>query len=155
MKKVNVDFISPMEGTIIPIESVEDDIFSDKVMGDGFAINPTKGEVVAPFDGEIRVLYPGGHAIVIANDKGVSVMIHIGLELYKLGPELFKVYVKQGQIVKKGEILIKINMKKAIKSKLSLVSPIVFINKEKVEVLKSNVSVNLKEGNLLEIYTES
>lgn len=155
MKKVNIDFISPMEGTIIPIETVKDDIFSDKVMGDGFAINPIKGEVVAPFDGEIRVLYPGGHAIVIANDTGVSVMIHIGLELYKLGPELFKVYVKQGQIVKKGEILIKINMKKAIKSKLSLVSPIVFINKEKVKVLKSNVSVKLKEGNLLEIYTES
>lgn len=154
MKKVNIDFISPMEGTIIPIESVEDDIFSDKVMGDGFAITPIKDEVVAPFNGEIKVLYPGGHAVVLAHETGVSIMIHIGLELYKLGQDIFKVYIKQGQKVKQGERLIKINMKKAMKSNLSLISPIVFLNKEKINLLKCNEFVKLKEEDIIEIYNK-
>lgn len=152
MKKVNIDFISPMAGNIVPIESVEDEIFSEKVMGDGFAIIPNDDKVVAPFDSEVKVLYPGGHAIALVHESGVTVMIHIGLELYKLGPELFKIYVEQGQKVKQGDTLVKVNLKKAMKAKLSLISPIVFINKEQIKVLKNNQNIELKEKDLIEIY---
>ncbi|KUO71028.1 MAG: hypothetical protein APF77_15120 [Clostridia bacterium BRH_c25] len=154
IKKVNIDFISPMAGNIVPIESVEDEIFSDKVMGDGFAIIPTDGRVVAPFDSEIKVLYPGGHAIVLAHESGVAVMIHIGLELYKLGPELFEIYVEQEQKVKKGDILVKVNLKKAMESGVSLISPIVFINNEQIKVLKNNQNIALKERDIIEIYRD-
>lgn len=152
MKRVDIDFLSPMTGTVVPIESVEDEVFSEKVMGDGFAIIPTGDKVVAPFDSEIKVLYPGGHAIALEHESGVTVMIHIGLELYKLGPELFKIYIEQGQRVKKGDLLVKINMKKAAASKLSLISPIVFVNKEQIKVLKNNQNVEIKDRDIIEIY---
>lgn len=153
-RRIDVDFISPMAGSIVPIESVEDEIFRDRVMGDGFAILPSGDKVVAPFDSEIKVLYPGGHAIVLVHESGVAVMIHIGLELYKLGPELFEIYVKQGQMVKQGDVLVRINLEKALKAKVSLISPIVFVNKERVRVLKNNQSVCLKEKDIIEIYID-
>lgn len=98
-KKKGVDLLAPLNGTIIPLEEVPDPVFSQKMMGEGVAIQPTGGHVYAPFSGEIIMITPTKHAIAIRSKSGVEVLIHIGLETVSLKGEGFKLAVKEGEHV--------------------------------------------------------
>ena len=97
-------------------------------MGNGIAINPSKGEVKAPLDGEVTVLFPTGHAIGIKGDNGAEVLIHVGMDTVTLNGEGFDVKVKQGDRVKKGQVLVNFDID-FIKSKnLSTITPVIVTN---------------------------
>ncbi|WP_026695856.1 N-acetylglucosamine-specific PTS transporter subunit IIBC [Peribacillus kribbensis] len=130
------DFVMPIEGEIIPITEVEDQVFSQKMMGDGFAIIPSKGSVVSPVDGEILNVFPTKHAIGIKSKQGYEILIHIGLDTVNLKGEGFTVLVKDGETVTKGQELIQFDLEKIKKSVPSTATPVIFTNLTKLDVKK-------------------
>ncbi len=145
------DFIAPIKGKLLSIECVEDEIFSDRVMGDGFAIEINGREIVAPFDGEIGATFPSGHAVCVIGDNGIQVMIHIGLETHKLPGQIHKLQVQKGDRVKAGDLLVISDYKKIRKNKAHSLCPIVFLNDERVELLKENQDVDVREEDIISI----
>ena len=100
------EVMSPLTGEVLPIEKAEDEVFASKVMGDGVVILPETTDVYAPFDGTIATLFPTKHAIGLVSDKGAGILIHIGINTVDLNGEGFKIFVKQGDSVTKGDKLI-------------------------------------------------
>jgi PTS system N-acetylglucosamine-specific IIC component len=130
------DFVMPIKGEIIPITDVEDQVFSQKMMGDGFAIIPADGSVVSPVDGEVMNIFPTKHAIGIKSKQGYEILIHIGLDTVNLKGEGFTVLVEEGMQVKKGQTILKFDLDFIKKSAPSAVTPVVFTNLAKLTVKK-------------------
>ena len=89
-------FVSPMEGTLIRLEDVPDAVFSEKMMGDGFAVELTGGCITAPVSGVLESAFPTGHAFGIRTREGMEVLLHIGLDTVQLKGKGFEVQVRQG-----------------------------------------------------------
>lgn len=107
---------SPVEGKAISLKETSDEVFSSEALGKGIAIVPAKGEVVAPADGTLAVLYPTLHALGFVLDNGAELLIHIGVDTVELKGEGFKKFVEQGARVKKGDKLVSFDIE-AIKAK--------------------------------------
>ncbi len=122
------EIINPIEGEIISITEVPDQVFSGKMMGDGFAIIPSEGTVVSPVDGEIVNVFPTKHAIGILSKGGKEILIHIGIDTVKLNGEGFEVLVAQGDKVTKGQQLVKVDLHFIRENAPSTITPVVFTN---------------------------
>ncbi|NDP53250.1 PTS transporter subunit EIIC [Staphylococcus aureus] len=101
---------APLTGEVTPLSEVPDQVFSEKMMGDGIAIKPSQGEVRAPFNGKVQMIFPTKHAIGLVSDSGLELLIHIGLDTVKLNGEGFTLHVEEGQEVKQGDILINFDL---------------------------------------------
>ncbi|ETA82350.1 beta-glucoside-specific PTS transporter subunit IIABC [Youngiibacter fragilis] len=112
----NLEVGACVEGEMINIEQVNDPVFSGKSMGDGVAIIPSKGVITAPVEGTIEAAFPTGHAIGIRSSGNVEILIHVGINTVELNGEYFKLLVKQGEKVVKGQELIRFDLE-AIKNK--------------------------------------
>ena len=139
------EFVSPATGKIIPIEQVEDETFASKILGDGFAVELTDGEVIAPFDGEVTAAFPTGHAYGLKREDGLECLIHIGLDTVELNGAGFDVKVKQGDQVKQGQLLVKVNLEQVTGAGKSLVSPIAFPSGASFTLLKNDSAVKGEE----------
>ncbi|HZK22777.1 MAG TPA: glucose PTS transporter subunit IIA, partial [Atopostipes sp.] len=102
--------LSPMDGEVVPLEKVNDEVFSSKMMGDGIAILPSDGKVYAPVAGEITVAMDSNHAVGIQSDEGAEILIHIGIDTVEMKGEGFKSYVKQGDQVAVGDLLLEADL---------------------------------------------
>ncbi|NCB33253.1 MAG: PTS glucose transporter subunit IIA [Erysipelotrichia bacterium] len=118
---------SPVDGDIVPLEKVNDIVFSNKMLGDGIAVKPTSGEVYSPVNGIVTVLFPTKHAIGIEGDNGEIVIIHIGIDTVELNGKGFEALVKQGDNVYAGQLLILIDLE-LISSKYDPTTMIVIEN---------------------------
>ena len=103
-------FAAPANGTVHPITEAPDEAFAGKMMGDGFFITPTDGNVVAPCDSEVMFVFDTKHAIGMKADDGTEYLIHYGVDTVKLGGQGFEVFVQNGQKVKKGEKLMQVDL---------------------------------------------
>ena len=103
-------FYSPMSGRILPVSQSADEMFASRALGDGMAVDPADGLVCAPCDGTVTMIFPTGHAMGIASDSGFEVLIHAGIDTVKLNGEGFEVFVEQGQHVKKGDRLLRMDL---------------------------------------------
>lgn len=103
-------FIRPVEGQIIPLENVNDDVFSRRIMGDGVAIVPSQGVLRAPADGTVVNVFESGHALSLLTDAGVELIFHIGIDTIRLQGDGFHPLVKEGQHVKSGDTLIEFSL---------------------------------------------
>ncbi|KRN28156.1 beta-glucosides PTS, EIIBCA [Lactobacillus selangorensis] len=103
---------APVEGTIIPLTSVKDEVFASEAMGKGLAIVPSNDEVVAPANGTISAVYPTGHALGMIDDSGAEILIHIGINTVELKGKYFKTLVKQNEHVTAGQPLVKFDREK-------------------------------------------
>lgn len=92
-------------GQLLAIEDVKDPTFSQKMLGDGYAVEPSDGKVVSPVDGEIMTVFPTKHAIGIKTDDGLEILVHMGLDTVELKGEPFTVNVSEGQKVRHGDLL--------------------------------------------------
>jgi len=135
-KSKGVTVLSPTGGEIISLESVNDEVFSQKMVGDGIAIIPHNGTFVAPFDGEITKLFSTLHAYSIKHKSGLEVIVHIGLETVSLAGDGFEALVSQGEIVKAGEIVIKADLEKIKSLGKDMVTPIVITQMQKYTSLE-------------------
>lgn len=106
---------SHLNGTVVRIEDVEDDVFSQKILGDGIAVEPSEGKLYAPCDGKVDSVFDTKHAINILSTDGAEVLLHIGIDTVKLGGKHFEAHVTDGQEIKKGDLLISFDIE-AIKA---------------------------------------
>ena len=146
-------FISPLEGEIKPLTEVPDAVFSEKMMGDGFAIIPSEGTVVSPVSGTIVTFFPTKHAIGILSDSGREILIHVGIDTVKLEGKGFEALVEQGDRVKEGQPLLKIDIDYISEHAPSIITPIIFTNLfdgESISIKKLG-HVELKEENIITI----
>lgn len=116
---------APLTGWAAPLSEVPDVVFSDAMLGGGLAIEPTEGEVLAPFDGVVAVLPLSRHAVSIRSDDGLEVLIHVGLETVALKGEGFIAHVAEGQRVRTGDRLLSFNPQTVALGAKSLITPIV------------------------------
>ncbi|WP_426447319.1 glucose PTS transporter subunit IIA [Paenibacillus sp. S-38] len=128
-----VMFSSPMQGRMIPLEEVPDKIFAGKLVGNGVAFLPEKGELVAPVSGRIMHLYPTLHALGIETEQGLQVLLHIGIDTAGLQGKYFTSYVKEGDQVEAGQLLIRFNLQKVKNNCKSLATPMLITNVEAVK----------------------
>lgn len=128
MKKNKVQVFSPLNGQVVPLEQVPDPVFSQKMMGEGVAIMPTGGDVVAPIDGTVVLISKTKHAIGIRTRDDIEVLIHVGLETVALKGEGFSVFVNEGDTVSVGQKLMEVDWD-VIKDKVpSIITPVVITN---------------------------
>lgn len=119
---------SPLKGTVIPLDQVEDEAFSSGVLGKGAAVIPEEGVLWAPADGTISAMFPTGHAIGMVTESGAEVMMHVGMDTVKLNGEGFKPLIKAGDQVRKGQPLLEFDMKLIQEAGYSLVTPVLVTN---------------------------
>ncbi|MFJ5624923.1 glucose-specific PTS transporter subunit IIBC [Peribacillus loiseleuriae] len=139
-------FVSPITGKIKPISEVPDAVFAEKMMGDGFAILPTDGAIVSPVDGTIVNLFPTKHALGIESDNGLEILIHVGIDTVKLEGNGFEALVAQGDKVKRGQSLLKVDLAYVKEHAPSIITPIVFTNLKEGESIKIEKSGTVESG---------
>ncbi|PTM59832.1 glucose-specific PTS transporter subunit IIBC [Desmospora activa] len=147
---------APMKGKILSITEVPDEVFAGKMMGEGFAIEPSDGTVVSPVDGKVINVFPTKHAIGIQSDNGIEILLHVGIDTVKMEGEGFTLHVEQGATVKRGQKLLKVDLDLVRKKAKSTITPIVITNLsegEKVDLLKEG-DVGSGETGIVAISTE-
>ena len=105
-KGVTEDVYSVADGQVVALEQVEDPVFAQKMMGDGFAVEPTNGNIVSPVTGTVSSIFPTKHALGLVTDSGLEVLVHIGLDTVSLEGKPFTVHVSEGQKVVAGDLLV-------------------------------------------------
>ncbi len=120
--------LSPMEGLVKELSSIEDEAFSSLALGNGIAIDPKDGKVISSVTGTVMTVFPMKHAIGIISDTGVEILIHLGVNTVMLNGMYFESYVKEGDRVKCGDILIEIDIDKVKEEGYSMISPIIITN---------------------------
>ncbi len=143
-------FAAPVSGTVMPVSDVEDQVFASKAMGDGIAIDPADGKIYAPFSGEITVAFPTGHAYGLKAANGKEVLIHIGMDTVELNGKGFTPAVKQGDIVKQGDLLTTVDLEYIRSQGKPVVTPVIFTDGTAVELLKTG-TVAAKETDIIKI----
>ncbi|CEG23919.1 PTS system glucoside-specific EIICBA component [Planococcus massiliensis] len=142
---IDKDFFMPIDGKIIPLAEVPDDVFAKEMMGPGFGIIPSGNMLHSPIDGKVVTVFPTKHAIGIQTDTGVELLIHVGLDTVKLKGEGFEALVEQGQLVQAGDALLKLDLAYLEANAPSIVTPVIFTNLtgQKLQMLKDG---NQKQG---------
>ncbi|WP_225418469.1 PTS sugar transporter subunit IIA [Lacticaseibacillus daqingensis] len=103
--QLSTEFVAPVDGQLIPITSVNDPVFSQKMIGDGFAVIPNNGTLVSPASGEISSVFPTKHALTITTETGLEVILHLGLDTVSLNGTPFSLTVVAGQHIQAGDLL--------------------------------------------------
>ncbi|HBR1080615.1 TPA: PTS glucose transporter subunit IIA [Klebsiella quasipneumoniae subsp. similipneumoniae] len=136
-EKNNIEGImNPIKGNVIPLEEVEDEVFSSGALGKGLAIVPVEGKVLAPFDGTVVSVFPTLHAICLESNNGVELLIHVGIDTVSLKGAPFKSYIEKGQKVTSGQLMIEFDIGAISAAGLSLHTPVIITNLEETSELE-------------------
>lgn len=139
-KNKGIQISAPMEGKLVSIREVSDPTFSEEILGKGVAIIPSENQVFAPVDGTIRTVFPTGHAIAIVANEGAEILIHVGIDTVKLNGRHFSIHVKEGDVVKKGVLLIEADIKQIKAEGYDVITPVIVCNSQdftKIEMEKT------------------
>lgn len=128
LSKRKLHIYAPINGEVIPLEQVPDPVFSEKMMGEGIAIIPTGGNVHSPINGTVILLSETKHAVALRSNNGTEILIHIGLDTVLLKGQGFTVFVKEGDFVSLGQVLMKVDWDYVKENASSIVTPIVITN---------------------------
>ena len=140
---------APVTGEYIPLSDIPDDVFASGMLGDGCGVIPYTNEVVAPVDGHVEMIADTKHAIAIRSEKGVDVLIHIGLDTVELNGEGFEVKVQKGEHVQKGQLLMNIDLDGIKANAKSEVSAVVIMNSSDYKEICIEVPQNHKTSEVL------
>lgn len=132
-----LEISSPVSGKVIPLEEVKDPTFSQKLLGDGFAVEPVDGTVKAPVDGTIGVAFETGHAVGMTAENGTEILIHIGIDTVDMNGNGFRMMVRDGQKVKKGDILVGADLEEIRKAGKDTAVMVIFTSGEKAEEIRT------------------
>lgn len=127
-EKNTLELPSVVDGKIIPIEEVEDQIFSNKMIGDGYGVRPTGKVIYSPVDGKVEQIASTKHAIYLSTANNVKLLIHIGLDTIELKGKGFKSNIEKGMDVHRGDILVEIDPKFIIDEGYNPVIAVVILN---------------------------
>ena len=135
-KTAHVQVLAPLTGVMVPIESVPDPVFAQKMVGDGFSIDPFDGTVFAPVSGEIADLQNAHHALTIRTPEGIEILIHIGLETVSLEGRGFTPHVARGDKVAAGDKLITFDVDRVAREAKSLLTQVVVANMDAIASIR-------------------
>ena len=121
---------APMAGEAVAITEIPDPTFSEGLLGNGIAIKPTDGKVYAPVNGTVDTAFDTGHAVSLVSDNGIEILIHVGLETVGLNGAPFQMKVKNGQKVKKGDILLIADLEAIKAAGLPTITPVLVCNSD-------------------------
>ena len=122
------DFYAPMAGKAVAVTEVPDPTFSEGMLGNGIAIEPTEGNVYAPCDATVDMMFTTGHAVSLVADCGAEILIHVGLETVGLEGKPFTVHVANGDKVKKGQLMIEVDLDAIKAAGLPTITPVLVCN---------------------------
>lgn len=141
--------LAPVSGKVIPLSEVRDEAFAGGILGQGAAVIPENGEICAPCDGVISVMYPTGHAVGIKSDIGAEILIHVGMDTVTLNGSCFAVKVKAGDYVKEGQLLVRANIEGIKKEGLDITTPVIVANTADYMQIKTVAEESVKSGEVL------
>ncbi|CAI3253808.1 PTS transporter subunit EIIC [Enterococcus cecorum] len=145
----SVDLVAVANGEVIAIEAVADPVFSGKMMGDGFAVEPTDGTIVSPVNGTIKSVFPTKHAIGIETKEGVEVLVHMGIDTVSLEGKPFSVKVKEGDQVQAGQVLAQVDLEALQQADKKATMIVVFTNMDKIQAFELTQKGSQQSGNTI------
>lgn len=128
------ELLAPFDGEVIELDQVDDPVFAGKMMGEGFAIIPSGNELISPCNGTVVQVFKTKHAIIIKDEFGLELIIHVGLDTVKLKGEGFDVKVTDGQKISKGDLLMLVDLKYIEEQGKATVTPVVITNMQGVTI---------------------
>ena len=135
-KGVTEEVYSVADGQVIELEQVKDPVFSQKMMGDGFAVEPANGNIVSPVSGTVSSVFPTKHALGLVTEAGLEVLVHIGLDTVSLEGKPFDVKVSEGQAVAAGDLLVKADLGAIQAAGRETTTVVVFTNGDVIKSVK-------------------
>ncbi len=144
-----IEVASPMKGEVVKLSAVPDQVFASGALGDGVAIIPEDGKVYAPFDGVVTAVMDTGHAIGITGDNGVDILIHVGLDTVNLEGAPFKYAVKDGEKIKKGQLVLTADLDMIRAKNCQTYTPVIITNTDDYVSVKQGSDHQVKVGDLL------
>ena len=137
---------SHLNGTVVDLEDVEDDVFSQKILGEGIAVEPSEGKLYAPCDGKVDSVFDTKHAVNILSSDGAEVLLHIGIDTVKLGGKHFESHVSDGQEIKRGDLLITFDIE-AIKAEgYKVTTPLIIGNTDDYSAIAAAAQGKISAG---------
>ena len=140
---------APIPGKAVPITEVPDPTFAEGLLGNGIAIEPTEGKVYAPCDGTVEMMFSTGHAVSLTADFGAEILIHVGLETVGLEGKPFTVHVANGDKVKKGQLMIEVDLEAVKAAGLNTITPMLICNTDDYGTFNTFVGKNVTNGDVV------
>lgn len=137
---------SPLTGKVVPLDKVEDEVFSKRMLGDGAAVEPVDGKLYSPCDGTVESVFDTGHAVNLRGADGAEILLHIGIDTVKLNGKYFTAHVQNGQSVKRGDLLLSFDMKGIKNEGYRLTSPVVICNSDEYSSIVTVPDGDIKAG---------
>lgn len=137
---------APISGKVIDLSEVKDEVFASRMIGDGIAIEPSEGSLIAPFDGKVKQIFSTGHAVVLESKEGLAILIHIGIDTVNLKGEGFKILVDEGQKITLGDPIIAFDMDFIKNSQYYLQTPVVIPEGDNVKAIEFTKEKYVKKG---------
>lgn len=138
--------VSPLNGKVLPLSEIKDEVFSSGAMGQGIAVEPSEGVLRAPADGKIALVFPTGHAVGLNTEKGAEILMHIGMDTVNLNGQGFETLVQKGQEVKAGEPLVKFNIDAIKQAGYEVTTPVIVTNTQSYKEVKPIADGEVKVG---------
>ena len=142
---------SPVDGQVVALESVKDDVFSQKLVGDGVAIIPMSDVFTAPIDGKITKIFSTNHAYSIKSTKDLEVMVHIGLETVALEGKGFERLAKEGDEVKAGDPIIRVDLPYIREHAKDIITPVIISDESDVKSIDKRLNIVKSQDMIMEV----
>lgn len=140
---------APVAGQAVAIQEVNDPTFSEEMLGKGIAIKPSAGKVVAPCDASVDMMFETGHAVSLMADCGAEILIHVGLDTVNLKGKHFTVHAKNGDKVKKGDLLMEFDPEAIAAEGYDIITPVVICNSGDYGTFKTHIGNAVAPGELV------
>lgn len=148
LKRKTREILSPVDGKVVEIERVDDEVFANKMAGDGVAVIPVSDTFCAPIDGVISKIFSTNHAYSIKSDKDLEVMVHIGLETVALKGEGFERLANEGERVEAGDPVIRVDLPYITEHAKDIVTPVIVSDESDAKEIKKRYNI-VKTGDII------
>ena len=145
-KDKGIEIGSPVKGKAVPISKVSDPTFGEEILGKGVAIQPADGKIYAPADGTIEMLFDTKHAVSMTTTEGVELLVHIGLDTVALKGEHFTAHKENGDAVKKGDLLISVDLEAVKGAGYDVITPMVVCNTSDYQTVEAVTGSDVNPG---------
>ena len=139
-----IEVVTPMSGVVLELTDVPDPVFSGKMVGDGFAIEPISGSVLAPVSGQVVQIFPTNHAFGIRTEEGLEILVHVGIDTVQLKGEGFTAFIKAGDQVVQGQKVLEVDLAVLKNAGKSIITPVVITNLTAVAHFELNMTGELQ-----------
>nr|WP_252191883.1 PTS glucose transporter subunit IIA [Roseburia inulinivorans] len=145
-KDKGIEIGAPVKGKAVPISQVSDPTFGEEILGKGVAIQPADGKIYAPADGTIEMLFDTKHAVSMTTTEGVELLVHIGLDTVALKGEHFTAHKGNGDAVKKGDLLISVDLEAVKAAGYDVITPMVVCNTSDYQTVEAVTGSDVNPG---------